>query len=195
MTVQIDDAGAGDLLSGVAIGAFRPESKQFAYEMIDVSLFQAPRFSKKPYIAKAAQLVPQLLKQLNLGDNETVEICSSYIFEDAVRRLRRELGGERVKVSTITGKAQDLVEKAYLDEVRKLGYEPIPDREKHRAKSFFQMLRWVKQRPERLKYAKTGWPRLQRYLQPKSGEDKRSSRPHGMMTVRRGSRKFYRHHR
>jgi len=194
MTVQIDDAGAGDLLSGVAIGAFRPESKQFAYEMIDVSLFQAPRFSKKPYVAKAAHLVLQLLKQLKLGDGETVEICSSYIFEDAVRRLRRELGGERVRVSAITGEAQDLVEEAYLNEVRKLGYEPIPDREKHRAKSFFQMLRWVKRNPERLRYAKTGWPRLRRYLQPKRGAKKRSSRRGGVI-VTRGSRKFVRHKR
>jgi len=194
MTLQIDDAGAGDLLSGVAIGAYRPESKEFAYAMIDVSLFQRPRFSKKPYIRRATQLVLQLVKQLNLSHQETVEICSSYIFEDAVRELRRELGDQRVKVSAITGDAQELVENAYIDEVRKLGYEPIPEREKHRARSFFDMLRWVKRNPERFKNAKTGWPRLQRYLQPKSGRDKRDS-GRGRVTARRGSRTFYRHRR
>jgi len=164
MTLQIDDAGVGDFLLGVAIGAYRPESKEFDYDMIDVSMFQPPRFSKKLYITKTSQLVLQLLKRMNLGHEEVVEICPSYIFEDAIRKLRMELGEKRVKVLAITGEAQELVEKAYIDEVHKMGYQPIPEREKHRAKSFFHMLRWVKRNPKRFKYAKTGWPRLKRYL-------------------------------
>ncbi|MGQ9515311.1 MAG: hypothetical protein ACUVTL_09760 [Thermoproteota archaeon] len=164
MTLQIDDAGAGDLLLGVVIGAYRPETKEFDYVMIDVSLFQPPLFSKKFYIAKASQLVFVLLERMRFGDDEVVEVCPSYIFEDAVRRLRISLGEERVKVKVIRGQAQELVEKAYTKEISKLGYRPIVEREKHRAKSFFHMLRWVKRDPKRFKYAKTGWPRLKRYL-------------------------------
>jgi hypothetical protein len=59
------------------------------------------------------------------------------------------------------------VETAYLDEVRNLGYEPLPEREEKRARNFFDMLRWVKKDPRRLKHAKTGWPRLKRYVKPR----------------------------
>ncbi|MBO3802870.1 MAG: hypothetical protein JTT11_03190 [Candidatus Brockarchaeota archaeon] len=164
MTLQVDDAGAGDLLLGAAIGAFRPETGEFDYGMIDVSMFQPPRFCKKAYIAKATQLVFRLLERMELGCGEAVEICPSYLFEEAVPKLRSSLGENRVKVLAIRGRAQELVEEAYLNEVRKLGYRPIPEREKRRAKSFFHMLQWVKRNPNRFKYAKTGWPRLKRYV-------------------------------
>jgi len=52
---------------------------------------------------------------------------------------------------------------AYLDELRNLGYEPLEERDKKRAKSFFHMMNWLKKNPDKLKYAKTGWPRLFRY--------------------------------
>ena len=69
-----------------------------------------------------------------------------------------------MKASIISGDAQRNVETAYLDEIRNLGYEPLPDRDDKRAGSFFHMLRWVKNDRTRLKYAKTGWPRLKRYI-------------------------------
>src|SRR5207247_10424171 len=64
----------------------------------------------------------------------------------------------------ISGRAQDNVETAYLDEIRNLGYKPLVDRDEKRARSFFHMLRWVKSDPDRLRLAKTGWPRLKRYM-------------------------------
>ena len=48
----------------------------------------------------------------------------------------------------------------YLDEIRNLGYEPIPDRTEKWSKSFWHMYRWLKANPRMIKYAKTGWPRL-----------------------------------
>jgi hypothetical protein len=44
-----------------------------------------------------------------------------------------------------------------------LGYEPVKERDEKKAKSFFHMMNWLKNNPEKLVYAKTGWPRLQRY--------------------------------
>jgi hypothetical protein len=63
----------------------------------------------------------------------------------------------------VIGEAQRLTELAYLDELRNLGYEPVEEREDRRAKSFFHMMRWLRENPDRLRYAKTGWPRLLRY--------------------------------
>ena len=164
MTIQIDDAGVGDLLYGVVVGAHRKETGEFHYDMIPVSFFQSPHFGKKMYLAKATELADALLYQMKLGENEEIEICSSFLFDETRPHLEAKYGKPRVKTSVITGRAQTNVETAYLDEIRNLGYEPIPERDEKRARSFFHMLKWVKGDPDRLRYAKTGWPRLRRYM-------------------------------
>lgn len=103
---------------------------------------------------------------MKLGLAEEIEICSSFLFDETRPVLLDQYGKERVRTSVITGKAQENVETAYLDEIRNLGYSPLTDRDEKRARSFFHMLRWVKQNPERLRLAKTGWPRLRRYIRP-----------------------------
>ena len=164
MTVQIDDAGVGDLLHGVVVGAHRKETGEFHYDVIPVKYFQNPLFKRKLYQKKATEMALTLLHGMKLQDGEGIEICSSFLFDEARPELVRRFGEERVKVAAIVGEAQDRVEGAYLDELRNLGYEPIVERDEKRARSFFHMLRWVKNEPTRLRYAKTGWPRLRRYI-------------------------------
>ncbi len=164
LTIQVDDAGVGDLLFGAIVGAHRKETDEFHYDVIPVRYFQRPDFRRKLYLKKATELTLHLLHQMKLGPDEEIEICSSFLFDETREELARKFGKERVKMSVIAGKAQDNVETAYLDEIRNLGYNPIPDRDEKRARSFFHMLRWVKNDPARLKLAKTGWPRLKRYI-------------------------------
>ena len=171
MTIQIDDAGVGDLLYGVVVGAHRRETSEFHYDVIPVSYFQSPSFARKMYLQKATELAEALLYQMKLGQDEEIEICSSFLFDETRPHLLEKYGKTRVKTSVITGQAQNNVETAYLDEIRNLGYEPIPDRDEKRARSFFHMLRWVKSDPDRLQYAKTGWPRLRRYMNPLKSRD------------------------
>jgi hypothetical protein len=101
---------------------------------------------------------------MKLGTDEEIEICRSFVFDETREELFGKFGKEKVKTAIISGDAQHNVETAYLDEIRNLGYEPLPDRDDKRAGSFFHMLRWVKNDRTRLKYAKTGWPRLKRYI-------------------------------
>jgi len=147
------------------VGAHRKETGEFHYDVIPVRFFQIPLFRRKMYLKKATELALRLVQELKLQNDEEIEICSSFLFDEARPELARKFGEERVKVETIVGNAQDRVESAYLDEVRNLGYEPIAERDEKRAKSFFHMLKWVKNDPRRLKHAKTGWPRLRRYIQ------------------------------
>lgn len=163
MTVTIDDAGSGDLLFGVVIGAFRDETREFHYDVIDVRFFQSGRFMRKEYLKQSSRIVSELLGRLKLGSEEEVHVCQGYIFDDAVDGLKRAYGKDRVCRVKVVGEAQRLTELAYLDELRNLGYEPVVEREAKRAKSFFHMLQWLKENPDRLRYAKTGWPRLRRY--------------------------------
>jgi hypothetical protein len=164
LTIQVDDAGVGDLLFGAIVGAHRKETEEFHYDVIPVSYFQSPDFRRKLYLKKATELTLRLLDEMRLGPDEVIEICSSFLFDETRPRLTDQYGKDRVNVSVISGKAQDNVETAYLDEIRNLGYSPLPDRDEKRASSFFHMLRWVKSDPTRLRLAKTGWPRLKRYI-------------------------------
>jgi CxxC-x17-CxxC domain-containing protein len=160
--VVIDDAGSGDLLFGVVIGAYREETSEFKYNLVDVKFYQ-DLFCEKAYLQEASKIAAQLLNALKVKPDEEIHVCQGNIFDLAVADLQKAHGEERVSRVRVTGEAQRLVEIAYLDEIRNLGYEPLEEREAKRAKSFFHMMRWLKANPAMLRYAKTGWPRLKRY--------------------------------
>lgn len=170
MTIIVDDAGSGDLLHGVIIAAFRDSTQEFKYDVIDVKYFQAGFFKRKVYLKQCLKIVSKLLAEMKPKPDEEIHICRGYIFDEAIDKLKKKYGEDRILRVKVTGEAQDLVEIAYVDELRNLGYEPLEDRETKRAKSFFHMMNWLKENPKMLKYAKTGWPRLQRYklFNPKS---------------------------
>ena len=163
MTIIIDDAGYGDLLFGVVIGAYRPETGDFVYDVINVKYFQRPLFARREYLSEARRIALGLVDRLGLKDGERVELCGGDILNEAAAALAERLGEDRVPRVKVEGEAQRLTELAYLEELRNLGYEPLEDRTRRWAKSFFHMLRWLKAHPEMLKWAKSGWPRLRRY--------------------------------
>ncbi len=147
----------------MVIGAFRCETQEFRYDILDVRYFRHPRFQSKEYLRQASKVVFQLLGKLELKKDEQIQVCRGYIFDEAVKGLKEMYGDNQVDRITVTGEPQRLTEIAYLDEIRNLGYEPIEERDEKKAKSFFHMMNWLRKNPEKLIYAKTGWPRLQRY--------------------------------
>jgi hypothetical protein len=163
LTIVVDDAGVGDLLFGVVIGAYRHETGEFGYEVIDVKYFRPPRFGSKAYLRQASKIVFRLLDRFKLAVGEPVQICRGYIFDEAVEDLKEKYGAGRIRRVVVTGEPQRLTEIAYLDELRNLGYEPVEERDKKRAESFFHMMNWLERNPDKLIYAKTGWPRLSKY--------------------------------
>jgi len=162
LTIVIDDAGSGDLLFGVVIGAYREETSEFRYNLVDVRFYQ-DLFCEKAYLQEASKIAAQLLNAMKVKPDEEIQVCQGCIFDEAVVELQKVYGEEHVSRVRVTGEAQRLTEIAYLDEIRNLGYEPLEEREAKRAKSFFHMMRWLKANPDMLRYAKTGWPRLKRY--------------------------------
>ncbi len=163
MTILIDDAGYGDLLSGAVIGAYRPETDAFAYDLIDVKYFQKPLFERKEYQRQAGRIAKRLVERTGLDDGERIEICRGDILDKAAEVLTEIYGEDRITRVKVEGRAQELIESAYLDEIRNLGYEPIPDRMEKWGKSFWHMYRWLRNNPKMRKYSKSGWPRLKRY--------------------------------
>ena len=159
----MDDAGSGDLLFGVVIGAYRDCTQEFKYDVIDVKFFQQNLFKKKEYLSQTSKIVSQLLTRIQPTSEEEIHLCQGYIFDTAAEELKKIYGEERIRRIRVIGEPQRLVEVAYLDEIRNLGYEPLPERDEKRAKNFFHMMRWLKENPAMIQYAKSGWPRLSRY--------------------------------
>lgn len=162
MTLIVDDAGSGDLLFGVVVGAYHEETDKFKYDLIDVRFYQ-DLFKEKEYLQESSRIVSKLVTQFQLKPDEEIHICQGCIFDVAAEELQKVYGEDRVKRIHVEGETQRLVEIAYLDEIRNLGYEPMAEREEKRGKNFFHMMRWLKDKPEMLRYAKTGWPRLRNY--------------------------------
>jgi CxxC-x17-CxxC domain-containing protein len=163
VTIIVDDAGSGDLLFGIVIGAYRTETMEFKYGLIDVKFFQPELYCNKGYLTEASKVTSELLASMKIKPDEEVHLCQGYIFDEAVTDLKKTRDEKLIQRIRVVGEAQRLTEIAYLDEIRNLGYEPLEEREEKRAKSFFHMMRWLKAHPEMLKYAKTAWPRLKRY--------------------------------
>ena len=164
MTIQVDDAGSGDLLHGTVIGAYRPESDVFYYDLIAVKYFQKPLYREKIHLQEAKKITLSLVQRMKLKEKEKIVICTGDILNVAAEALLEEFGEDVVERGKIEGRGQYLVELAYTDELRNLGYEPIKERTEKWGKSFWHMYRWVRKNPRnRLKWTKSAFPNLKKY--------------------------------
>jgi len=164
LTILIDDAGTGDLLWGVVIGAYQPESETFLYDIIDVSFFRLGVFEERRHFMEAANIALKLIDRLNLKPYEKIKVCQGDILNLGAEKLKEKYGEDVVERVHVEGRAQQLIEAAYTDELRNLGYEPIPERTEKWGKSFWHMYDWVKENPEeRLRWVKTGFPNLKKF--------------------------------
>ena len=164
MTIEIDDAGTGDILFGAVIGAYRPETNHFIYDMIDVKYFQEPVYGKKRHLNEARRIALRLVDRLGLKEEEKITICTGDVLNEAAEALLERYGEERIERGKIEGRAQFLVERAYTDELRNIGYEPLKERTEKWGKNFWHMYNWVRKNPERrLRWTKSAFPNLKKY--------------------------------
>jgi hypothetical protein len=164
LTIEIDDAGTGDILFGVVIGAYRPEDDHFIYDMIDVRYFQEPVYDKMRHLNEARRVALGLVERLELREEEKILICTGDVLNEAAEALLEQYGEGRIERGKIEGRAQFLVERAYTDELRNIGYESREDRTEKWGKSFWHMYNWVKKDPEkRLRWTKSAFPNLKKY--------------------------------
>ena len=152
MTVEVDDAGWGDLVGGCVIVARRVETGEHYVGEIPVEFFQGELFRKKEYLDEAAKIVEEAMRSLGVSREEEVRICTGYILSKARKRLSEK--GYNVKPTKITGETQRLAEQMFLRSLRRLGL--ILDEENPKRR-FQSLLEWVSEDPARERYVKTGW--------------------------------------
>lgn len=163
MTILIDDAGSGDLLFGTVIGAYRPEDDLFIYDLINVKHFQMPLYKEKTHLGEARRISLELVERLKLREKEKIIVCTGDILNVATEALLEKYGEDIVERGKIEGRGQELVELAYINELKNIGYETIEERTEKWGKNFWDMYNWLKADKRRLRFAKSAFPNLKKY--------------------------------
>jgi len=151
--VLIDDAGWGDLILGVVIGALKLPNRRYMERRIPVSSFQPPNFENKRYLDDAVKIAEEIVEVMRADKETRFKVCSGYVLSSMRRHLRDH--GFSVEKVEITGELQEMVERGYVKWCVEVGVpaEMLEDRRR-----FWTFLEWVAERPQiREKLVKTGW--------------------------------------
>jgi hypothetical protein len=162
--IWIDDAGWGELILGIVIGAIKPPDPKYMERRIPVSSFQPPNFENKKYLDDTVKIADEIVEVMRPDEETHFKVCSGYILSSVCRRLRNQ--GFKVEEVEATGELQEKVERSYTRWCKEIGIpaESLKDR-----KRFWTFLQWVAEKPGlREKLVKTGWKSWKQKWQEKS---------------------------
>jgi len=149
----VDDAGWGDFILGVVIGALKLPDHRYLERRIPVSSFQPPNFENKQYLDDAVKIADEIVRVMQPDMETNFKICSGYVLSSMRGHLRDR--GFNVEEVEITGELQEMVERSYVRWCVEVG---VPAEILKDERSFWALLEWVSERPElREKLVKTGW--------------------------------------
>jgi len=153
--ILIDDAGWGDLISGVVIGALKLPDRRYMERRIPASSFQPRSFDDKQYLDDAVKIAEEVFEVMRPDRETCFNVCSGYVLSSIRRHLRdREFNVEEVE---ITGELQEMVERGYQRWCVEVG---VPAERLEDKRRFWTLLGWVAEKPGiREKLVKTGWKR------------------------------------
>ena len=75
--IVIDDAGWGDLLLGVVVGALKPPDPRYMERRIPTSSFQPPNFKKKRYLDDAVKIAEEIIEVMQPDEQTHFKVSSN----------------------------------------------------------------------------------------------------------------------
>jgi len=141
--ILIDDAGWGDLILGVVVGALKLPDRRYMERRIPVTAFQPPNFENKSYLDEAVRIAEEIVKVMRPDEKTYFKVCSGYILSRIRAYLRQR--GFHVETAKIEGELQEKVEKGYIDWCVEVGVPPEKIKDKKR---FYPLLEWVAEKIE-----------------------------------------------
>jgi hypothetical protein len=151
--IFIDDAGWGDLILGVVIGALKIPNHTYMERRIPVRFFQPPNFESKQYLVEAEKIGEEIVKVMRPDEKTIFKVCSGYVLS-SIRRYLQD-AGFRVEKVEITGELQGMVERGFARWCRSVG---VPMERVNGKRNFWVLLEWVSEDPKnRESLVKTGW--------------------------------------
>jgi hypothetical protein len=159
--IQIDDAGMGFPLCGIMVGICCSRAHRLVTDVVPVTFFQEPNFSKKNYVKDYTDRgFALLVREFNPSpQTHRVEICSGYI-NKSLKGLLREKGFD-VRAVEIKGVLQDNLERLFNEHVEKetgvsgLAYDPKDLSRQELCSQYYRALNWGKRNAPHL--LKSGW--------------------------------------
>jgi len=174
--ILIDDAGWGDLILGVVIGALKFPGRKYMRRRIPVSSFQSPNFENKRYLDDAVKIAEEIVEVMQPDSETGFKVCTGYVLS-SIREYLRDQGFDVEEVK-ITGELQEIVERSYVRWCIEVG---VPAERLEDKKRFWTFLDWVAERPElREKLVKTGWKSWKRKWRKKAFE--KSTKRHARLS-------------
>ena len=151
--ILIDDAGWGDLILGVAIGALKPPDRRYMERRVPVSSFQPPNFENKKYLNDAVKIADEIVEVMQPDAETSFKVCSGYVLSGIRRHLRER--GFNVEEVEVAGELQEKVERGYMRWCKEMG---VPAERLEDKRRFWTLLEWVAEKPGlRERLVKTGW--------------------------------------
>ena len=150
---MIDDAGWGDLILGVVIGALQLPRGRYLRRRIPVSSFQSPNFENKRYLDDAVKIAKEIVEVMQPESETRFKVCTGYVLSGIRDYLRKQRFN--VQEAKITDKLQEMVERSYVRWCKEVG---VPAERLEDRRRFWTLLEWVAEKPKlREKLVKTGW--------------------------------------
>jgi len=151
--ILMDDAGWGDLILGVVIGALHPPDRRYMERRIPVSSFQPPNFENKQYLNDAVKIAEEIVEVMRPDRETRFKVCSGYVLSNIGKYLQDR--GFNVEIVEITGELQERVEHGYKRWCIEVG---VSAERLEGERRFWTLLEWVAEKPKiREKLVKTGW--------------------------------------
>jgi len=159
-TIEIDDAGTGDLVGNAFIGFRDTITGKIIYQSVPVDLYRDDEDNNKHILEPKKHILKVVIKALrilNHNDNDRILLCRGNCF-DLVREYFEE-NGIYYEAAIVEGVLQDAVEGRLIQHLRKLGIKSSKLTTEAGFQRYFVMFNWVCQDfPNRERYVKTGFP-------------------------------------
>jgi len=156
-TIEIDDAGTGDLVGDAFIGFRDTESGRVIFRSVPVGLYNKDNRENDRDKKHILKVVKEGLKALHHRKGDRILLCRGNCF-DLVREYLDE-NNIYYEPAIVEGELQDEVEGRFVQHLRKLGVSSHNLTTESGAKRYFILFNWVSgDLPNRERYVKTGFP-------------------------------------
>ena len=156
-TIEIDDAGTGDLVGDAIIGFRDAETGNIIFRSIPVELYNEDNRGDDLPKKHIVKVIITALRELKHGKGDRILLCRGGCF-DLVREYFNE-NNIYFEPAIIEGVLQDAVEGRYIQHLRNLGVNSNNLTEDSGIKRYFILFNWVcRDFPNRERLVKTGFP-------------------------------------
>ena len=156
-TIEIDDAGTGDLAGDAFIGFRDTETGTIIFQSVHVGLYNEDNKNDDKPKKQIVKLVIKGLRALNHRKGDRILLCRGNCF-DLVREYFDE-NNIHYEPAIIEGELQDAVEVRYIQHLRKLGITSSNLTKDSGIQRYFIQFNWICQDfPNRERFVKTGFP-------------------------------------